>query len=269
MPVVPVPAATVILLRDSAAGPEVLMLARHSQSDFLPDAYVFPGGRVEDEDHELAERVAGLARSEASRRLGTVPADQALGFFVAGVRETFEESGILLARRSGSSELLDAASAAALARHRLDVQKGDASFRDLVLGEDLVLAAELLSVHAHWITPEDSPKRFDTVFFAAATPPGQKALHDGIELTDHVWLCPEQALDDFRAGRRQMIIPTWANLETLSGFATSTTVLEASRLRPIVPILPVVVERDGGRSVVIPKDAGYATIEERIGELRG
>ncbi len=268
VPVVPAPAATVILLRDSAAGPEVLMLERHARSEFLPDAYVFPGGRVEDEDHELAERVAGLSRAVASARLATVPAGQALGFFVAGVRETYEESGILLARRRGSPDLLDASRAAALARHRLEVQKGDASFRDLVLGEDLVLAAELLSVHAHWITPEDSPRRFDTIFFAAETPPGQKALHDGVELTDHVWLRPEQGVADFRAGRRHMILPTWANLETLSGFPTAAATLEASRQRPIVPILPVLVEHDGRRRVVIPPNAGYPTTEELVGTER-
>jgi 8-oxo-dGTP pyrophosphatase MutT (NUDIX family) len=268
VPVVPAPAATVILLRDSAVGPEVLMLARHAKSAFLPDAYVFPGGRVEEEDHALAERVAGLTRSEASARLGTVAADQALGFFVAGVRETYEESGILLARRRGSPELLDADSAGALARHRLAVQNGDASFRDLVLDEDLVLAAELLSVHAHWITPEDSPRRFDTIFFATETPHGQSALHDGVELTDHVWLRPEQGLADFRAGRRQMIIPTWANLETLSGFPSAAATLAASRLRPIVPILPILIEREGQRRVVIPKDVGYPTTEELVGEVR-
>ncbi len=267
MPVIPAPAATVILLRDTRPGLEVLMLARHSRSEFLPDAYVFPGGRVEDSDHDLVERVAGLSRTEAGARLATVPAEQALGFFVAGVRETYEESGILLARRRGSSELLDAASAASLSRLRLDVQRGDVSFRDLVLGEDLVLAAELLSVHGHWVTPEDSPRRFDTVFFAAQTPPGQMAAHDGVELTDHVWLSPEQALSDYRAGRRQMIIPTWANLETLAGFSTAEAALEVSRRRPIVPILPIVVERDGQRRIVIPEDAGYPTTEERVGQL--
>ncbi len=257
-----------ILIRDSEAGPEVLLLARHAKSVFLPDTYVFPGGRVEDEDHALAERVAGLTRSEAAARLGTVPAEQALGFFVAGVRETFEESGILLARRRGSAELLDAAAAGSLARHRLAVQNGDVSFRDLVLDEDLVLAAELLSVHAHWITPEDSPRRFDTIFFATETPKGQLALHDGVELTDHVWQRPSQALADFRAGRRQMIIPTWANLQTLEGFPTAAAALAASRRRPIVPILPVMVERDGQRRVVIPDDAGYPTTEELVGEAR-
>jgi 8-oxo-dGTP pyrophosphatase MutT (NUDIX family) len=265
VPVDPAPASTVILLRDSSSGPEVLMLVRHAKSEFLPDNYVFPGGRVEAEDHELAERVAGLSRTEASARLGTVPPDRALGFFVAAIRETYEESGILLARRRGRTELLDAASAAGLARHRLEVQEGEASFRDLVLREDLVLAAELLSVHAHWITPEMSPIRFDTIFFAAQTPAGQKALADGVELTDHVWLRPEQALADFRAKRRQMIIPTWANLETLCGFGCAADALAASRLRPVVPILPTMVERDGKRRVVIPENAGYATIEELVG----
>lgn len=265
MPVTAVPAATVILLRDARSGPEVLLLARHSRSEFLPDAYVFPGGRVEDADHDLVDRILGLSRAQASLRLATVPGEQALGYFVAGIRETYEESGILLARRRGSSELLDASSAATLSRHRLDVQKGDASFRELVLAEDLVLAADLLSVHAHWITPEDSPRRFDTIFFATRTPPGQTAAHDGVELTDHAWLAPEQALAEFRAGRRQMIIPTWANLETLSGFATAEAALEASRRRPIVPILPAMVERDGRRRLVIREDAGYPTTEELVG----
>lgn len=265
MPVEPAPAATVILLRDASSGPEVLMLVRHAKSEFLPDNYVFPGGRVETQDHELAERVAGLTRGEASARLGTVARDHALGFFVAAIRETYEESGILLARRRGSAELLDAASAGALARHRLAVQEGKASFRDLVVEQDLVLAAELLSVHAHWITPEMSPIRFDTIFFATETPAGQKALADGFELTDHVWLRPEQALADFRAKRRQMIIPTWANLETLCGFATAADALAASRVRPVVPILPVMVETDGRRRVVIPPNSGYESIEELVG----
>lgn len=262
VPVEPVPAATVILLRDSAAGPEVLLLARHAKSEFLPDAYVFPGGRVDEEDHALAARVAGVTAARASAVLRTVAPELALGFFVAAIRETFEESGLLLARRRGSDELLDAASAAALARHRLGVQSGERSFRDLVLAEDLVLAADLLAPHGHWITPEDSPRRFDTIFFAAETPPGQEALHDGVELTDHVWLRPAQGLDEYRAGRRQMILPTWANLETLLDFACAKDALASSRRRSLVPILPVLKERDGKRRIEIPAGSGYPTIEE-------
>jgi 8-oxo-dGTP pyrophosphatase MutT (NUDIX family) len=260
--VVPVPASTVILLRDSASGPEVLMLARHSKSEFLPDAYVFPGGRVEADDHALGERVAGLSRGDASRALRTVPEDRALGYFVAAIRETFEESGLLLARPRGRSEFVDAARASALAKHRLDVQSGDASFKELITREDLVLAADLLAVHAHWITPEMSPQRFDTVFFSAETPPGQEALHDGVELTDHVWIAPAQGLSEFRAKKRQMILPTWANLETLCGFGCAADAVAASRQRPIVPILPTLAVKDGQRRVTIPADAGYGALEE-------
>jgi 8-oxo-dGTP pyrophosphatase MutT (NUDIX family) len=226
---------------------------------------VFPGGRVDDEDFALAARVAGITSGEASARLRTVAPELALGFFVAAIRETFEESGILLARRRGSVELLDAASAAALARHRLQVQSGESSFKELVLAEDLVLAADLLAAHAHWITPEDSPRRFDTIFFAAETPPGQEALHDGVELTSHVWIRPAQGLSEYRAGRRQMILPTWANLETLLAFPRAADALAASRQRSLVPILPVLRERDGKRRIEIPAGAGYPTVEELLG----
>jgi 8-oxo-dGTP pyrophosphatase MutT (NUDIX family) len=264
MPVEPVPAATVMLLRDASAGPEVLLLERHSRSQFLPDAYVFPGGRVDDEDQALAERVSGVTAAQASAALPTVAAELAQGFFVAAIRETFEEAGILLARRRGRRELLSAAESAGLARHRLGIQAGDASFRDLVIAEDLELAADLLAVHAHWVTPEDSPRRFDTIFFAAETPPGQEALHDGVELTDHVWLRPEQGLSEYRAGGRHMILPTWANLETLLGFARARDVLAASRQRSLVPILPVIRERGGKRRIEIPAGAGYPTVEELL-----
>jgi 8-oxo-dGTP pyrophosphatase MutT (NUDIX family) len=265
VPVEPVPAATVMLLRDSAAGPEVLLLERHSKSEFLPDAYVFPGGRVDEEDHELGARVAGLDARGASALLPTVRPELALGFFVAAIRETFEECGVLLARRRGDSKLVDAATAAALARHRLTVQSGEQSFRALVLAEDLVLAADLLAPHAHWITPEDSPRRFDTLFFTAETASGHETLHDGVELTDHVWLRPEQWLEQFRAGKRHMILPTWANLETLLGFGRARDALAASSKRALVPILPVLTERDGKRRVVIPQGTGYPTVEEPLG----
>ena len=133
----PVPAATVILLRDAETSPEVLLQKRHGKSEFLPDLYVFPGGRVEDEDHALADRVSGLSDVQARAALPTVDGDLALGFFVAAIRETYEESGILLARRADTDALLDERATERLAVHRLAVQKGDASFRKLVEDEDL------------------------------------------------------------------------------------------------------------------------------------
>lgn len=264
MPAVPVPAATVILVRDGAISPEVLMIERHSRSDFLPDMYVFPGGRVEEEDHALADRTGGLSPERAAELLVTVPAERALSFFVAAIRETFEESGIVLARRRGSEPLLAPAAAADLARHRLDVQDGRTSFRELVSSEDLELAADQLAVHGHWITPEPVPRRFDTVFFAAITPVGQRAAHDGVEATDHLWIRPEDALEQMRGGTRRIIFPTACNLETLTGFASAERVLAASHERPVVVVLPKMIEQGGKRRLVIPAEAGYATTEELL-----
>ena len=253
-----------ILLRDGAVSPEVLLLLRHARSEFLPDMYVFPGGRVEESDFALADHVAGITASQAAARLETVRGEEALGFYVAAVRETWEESGILLARRRGSAELLDADAAHALAQHRLEVQAGRSSFADLVESEDLELACDLFAVHAHWITPEAVPRRFDTIFFATRTPPGQRALHDGHESTDHVWSRPEDAIDAARAGTRQVIFPTLLNLETLAGFSDSDAALEASRQRPVVPVLPRFVEVEGERRLVIPEEAGYSTHYEVV-----
>jgi 8-oxo-dGTP pyrophosphatase MutT (NUDIX family) len=255
----------VILLRDGSRSPEVLLIARHAKSQFLPDTYVFPGGRVDEGDATLADRVVGISGPEAAARLGgsRTPA-AALAFYVAAIRETFEESGILLARRRGKPELLDAATAQSLSKHRLEVQEGDVQFRDLVLSNDLELACDRLSAHGHWITPEMVPQRFDTLFFTALAPAGQLAAHDGVEATDHVWIRPEDALAQYRRNERRMIFPTLCNLETLSGFASAEQALEASRHRPLVPVLPRMAERDGERVLVIPSDAGYPTTFEKI-----
>ena len=259
MAATPVPAATVILLRDGAVSPEVLLLQRHSDSDFLPDLYVFPGGRVDDADRELTDQVTRLSPEEAAKALPPFAPELALAFFVAAIRETFEESGILLARRRGEDLLVDAEHAGRLARHRLDVQSGAHSFRDLIRDEALELAADQMVVHAHWITPEMVPRRFDTLFFSTLAPPGQLAAHDGIESTDHVWIRPEDALEQAERGERRMIFPTLMNLETLAGFSSAARALEASRARPVVPVLPRLVERDGARELVIPSEAGYST----------
>ncbi len=264
MPAVPVPAATVILLRDAKQSPEVLLIERHARSQFLPDIYVFPGGRVDQGDAALADRLGGLSGSEAARLGEGRSHEDAIALCVAAIRETFEESGILLARRRGKPELLDAPTAQALSRHRQAVQEERVPFREIVLASDLELAADLLSPHGHWITPEMVPQRFDTLFFAALAPAGQLAAHDGVEATDHVWIRPEDALEQCRAEQRRMIFPTLCNLETLSGFASAEAALAASRRRPLVPVLPRMVERDGERMLVIPDDAGYPTTAEKL-----
>ncbi len=257
MPVEPVLAATVILLRDGPGSPEVLMIERHSRSDFLPDLYVFPGGRLEEQDHALGDRVAGISPDEAHRRLGDVPPESAQALFVAAIRETFEEAGILLATARGRAELLGPDEIAEITTHRLEVQAGEISFQEIIERYDLELAGDRLSVHGRWITPEEVPRRFDTLFFAALAPAGQLATHDGVETTNHVWIRPEDALEQMRARKRRIIFPTAMNLETLSGFESGEAVLAASRHRPVVPVLPRFEERDGRRHIVIPAEAEY------------
>ncbi len=265
MPADPAPAATVILLRDGERSPEVLLLERHAQSEFLPDMYVFPGGRVEDDDLRLADRLPPDTRQRAAELLPTVDAARAPGYLVAAIRETFEECGLLLCRARGSQDLLDPIRARGLARHRLEVQAGKTPFREIVLAEDLELAADRLVAHAHWITPEVVPRRFDTLFFAALAPAGQLAAHDGIEATDSIWIRPEDALAQAASRERQIIFPTACNLEVLCGFPSASLALEASRARPVVPVLPRFVEQDGIRKLVIPPEAGYPKSEELVG----
>ena len=167
MPVTPELAATVMLLREGPVSPEVLMIERHSRSDFLPDLYVFPGGRVEKQDHELGDRVVGVSPEDAVEMLGEVPRESAQALFVAAIRETFEEAGILLASPRGRSKMLGPDEVREITSHRLEVQAGNTTFREIIERYDLELAADRLSVHGRWITPEEVPKRFDTLFFLA------------------------------------------------------------------------------------------------------
>jgi 8-oxo-dGTP pyrophosphatase MutT (NUDIX family) len=253
-----------MLLRQAGTSPEVLMLERHAKSEFLPDLYVFPGGRVEPGDHELADRVGGLTGEEAMRRAHSVDPAAALGFFVAAIRETFEEAGVLLARRRGERALVSGSLVEELGAHRLAMQEGTRGLREIVEEYDLELAADRLCVHGHWITPEIVPHRFDTLFFTAAAPPGQRAAHDGVESTDHVWIRPEEALVQAKRKEKQMIFPTLANLQTIAGFAEVEAIVESSRMRRVVPITPALAGSGSERRLVIPGDVGYPLTEEKL-----
>ena len=163
----PRPAATVLLLRDGAGGIEVFMQVRHQDMKFASGALVFPGGRVDPEDHELATN-AELSPATA----GLDPLAGALR--VAAIRETFEESGVLLARPRGEAALVSA--------ERLrGLSAGAHGFAQMLTDEGLTLAADLLVHFAHWITPVHNPRRFDTHFFALATPFDQVGAHDGTD----------------------------------------------------------------------------------------
>ncbi|CAL78057.1 conserved hypothetical protein; putative NUDIX hydrolase [Bradyrhizobium sp. ORS 278] len=248
------PASTVLLLRDSAATREieVFMMVRHHQIEFNSGALVFPGGSVDKDDQEIAgtpELYAGGQGLDA----------EALGFRIAGVRETFEESGILLARRKGAVALIEAEAARQIeAAHRLALCESKISFREVIERHGLVLALDALVPYAHWITPEGMPKRFDTWFFLAAAPPDQLGAHDGRESTDSIWVSPREALAGGDDGRFKLPFPTTRNLIRLGKQPAVADALAAARVMDIVTVMPVMTKTaDGGRELRIPREAGY------------
>jgi acyl dehydratase/8-oxo-dGTP pyrophosphatase MutT (NUDIX family) len=222
-PAVAAVAATVVLVRDGPQGLETLMVVRHHEIDFARGAAVFPGGKLSasDSDPRIAGRVRGCQ----------LPGEQQFALRVAAVRETFEESGLLLARHRRHHGRRHAARRPAPALAGAGGRGGNA-FVDMVCEEDLELALEQLVPYAHWVTPEVSPKRFDTHFFIAAAPPGQVAQHDGSEAVDSFWIRPADALDDCAQRRRTIIFPTLCNLALLAQTGDVAGAVQAARSRP-------------------------------------
>lgn len=243
-PATPVPAATLLLVRDGARGLEVLMAARHEDSGFAAGALVFPGGKLDAGDLALARRhpqLAGLPDIAAASR-------------VAAVRETWEECGILLARHVGASSVLS------LAELR-QACSGGQPFERLLAGTGLELALDRVTPFAHWITPVDRPKRFDTQFFITPFEGDQEALHDGREAVDARWVRPLDMIADADAGKLKLVFATRINLMRLSASRSVAEALEATRRATIVPITPQVVKTSAGPVLRIPSEAGYPISE--------
>jgi 8-oxo-dGTP pyrophosphatase MutT (NUDIX family) len=253
-------------MRDGAAArpPEVLMVERHAAADFAAGAYVFPGGVVEDSDSgAAAERLSpGLSPSQAGEALSDLPSGAAaLGHFVAAIRETFEESGILLARPAeGAAGPVAAGNPQGMARARERINRGALVFLEWIGSERWVLTTERLVYFAHWVTPESAPKRFDTRFFLAPAPPGMEALHDRQEVVSHRWLTAAEALDGAASGRMVMIEPTVKNLERLAEYATTEAALHGLRGQAVPRIMPkMFFDAQGRRVIVFPWDPEYET----------
>ena len=257
-PPVPRPATTVLLLRPSVPGEpnsllEVFMVVRHQQIDSFSGALVFPGGKLEDADGDprLRARCA-----HADKRT-----DEELKFRVAGVREAFEECGILLARKRGERAVVAAPVLKGIEeRWRKKLGNDEATIVDLVEAEDLELATDMMVPYAHWITPTFAPRRFDTWFFVAEAPEDQMALHDGEESVDSVWIGAQAAIDEAAAGRRTLVHATLKNLELLAEEKTVAGAIAAASGRKVVTVQPWVEERDGKRYLHIPPDAGYRNL---------
>lgn len=246
----PAPAATILLLRDEPAF-EVLMIARHAAAAFAGGAMVFPGGRVDKADRDPRWRLHAQGLSDEPVRAAAE---------IAAVRECFEETGVLLARRDGA--YASGAFAADLSPRRRDIVKDAAAFFDLIATNGLVVACDAMRLFSHWVAPPGLHRRFDTLFFAARTPPGQAPLEDGDEATEAVWIEPLEAIRARADGRRKIIFPTARNLDLL---ATSRSVDEAfafAARRPIPPIEPAAEDRNGRMCLVIPEGLGYPVTEE-------
>lgn len=259
MVVRPRDAATVILLRNripsKGKGIEVLMVLRNRKSDFVPGFYVFPGGGVVDEDNtpEIEALCSGIDCEGAVRILDDITApERALGIWVAGIRETFEEVGLMMAYTkegllvsiSGDEDVKR------YREYRRMLCEGTLTLYDLLAGQKLTLATDRLHYFSRWITPELSPIRYDTRFFVAEAPANQEALHDGLELTKHVWVTPREALERFEEETFNMVVPTVMTLEELDRYLT---VEEAINSVPKSNIEShcIKVEADGKDGIVV------------------
>ncbi|MEO1553308.1 MAG: NUDIX hydrolase [Pseudomonadota bacterium] len=250
--------ATILLLRDDP-GLQVLLVKRHYEIDFASGALVFPGGKANDEDSDTAwsDWIDGdFSGAEQAAR-------------ISAIREAYEEAGIILARpkaaRGAGAALVGADVAQTLHPMRGAVDRRDQSFLELIQAHDLVLALDALVHFGHWITPTMMPKRFDTHFYLAATPPEQVAEQDGRETTEAVWLGPQQALDMEMAGTATIIFPTRMNLGKLAETETASAALERFASESVVTVLPVVgKDADGAPCLHIPKEAGYIQHEEPL-----
>ncbi len=248
-------AASMLLLRDGAAGDgplEVLMLRRAERDgDLRSGVAVFPGGVVDARDRDAHAHVFGVDDAAASARLGVDAGG--LDYFVAAVRESFEEVGVLLA------EGVEAIDAAALAPWRVQLQRGEAGIAALCRQHALRLDLCGVVYHSHWLTPPGVPKRFDTRFFAAAAPPGQIADPDGGEALEAMWLTPQAALDPARG--LKLLPVTRRTLQDLARHASVADALAAAHDRTHVPlVMPRIAASARGPRVVLPDELAYAEV---------
>ena len=224
----PRPAATILLLRETAAAPEVFMLQRTNKAVFLPGAFVFPGGALDPDDasERAAKRVRGLDDAQASARMGL--ASGGLAYWVAAARECFEESGILLAFDE-KDRPVSPQRAEALESFRQPLNAGTLLFSEFLERESLFIHAQEIAYYSHWITAPGRPRRFSTRFFVACAPAGQDGAHDESETVHSVWVSPRDAIERGRRGEIELIFPTRSTLSDLAAFATPRAILEHAR----------------------------------------
>jgi len=238
MPVQARDAATVLLLRDAAGGLEVFLVRRNTVVDFMAGAHVFPGGKVDlaDADPAMLERLRGECDSSTAPEL-----------YVAAIRETFEEAGVLLAGNFRETGLQDARGA---------LRRGD-PFLSILQQLGAFLDAGRLVPWTRWVTPAASPKRFDARFFLAAAPAGQVARHDEHETTESVWITPGEALEQVSRGAMMIAPATYKCLAVLASYRNVAEAFAAARADPPRIWCPIVREERGRRLVILCDDPDH------------
>lgn len=265
--VVPMPSATVTIVRNAGPGVEVLMMKRNLQSGFVPGMHVFPGGGLDDDDLLFKNNSLCNCLNDgvASATLGL--AQDGLCYWIAAIREAFEESGLLLARHAqgGLIRLDDDATSRRFAEHRRRLNAGEASFTSILREEGLEAAADTLTYFAHWITPVRMPRRYDTRFFMAEAPEGQHPVQDERETIAATWIKPAEALSLHCKGEFEMRTPTVRTLETFADFDSVASlraglVEKQGEIRAVLPK----IGKDGAR--ILPGEPGYeeASAEGRV-----
>ncbi|MFN3198714.1 MAG: NUDIX hydrolase [Bradymonadia bacterium] len=253
-------ASTVLLLReapadDTGAQVEIFMVRRHGKSRFMPDALVFPGGRLDDADSDADLATAcDLTVEEAAITMGR---PEGLGLLIAGIRETFEEAGVLLAEdKDGDLIILEGDQGARFAAHRQALNEGTLAFNALVADEGLTLRTSSCRYVTRWITPEVEPRRYDTHFLMARAPAGQRPSHDGHETTAGGWWRPQDTLTAYEAGEIKLAPPT---LRILTAISTIPTVDGLLDLRSGVPdpIVPQGHLTEDGLLLLMPGDPDF------------
>jgi len=269
---VPRPAATLILVRDTGGGMEVFMIRRTQSAAFMGGAHVFPGGGVDasDASAELAAHCEGLDDAEASRMLGL--AQGGLAYWAAAVRECFEEAGLLLAHDAQGkyADLNEAERAHVFAQWRESVRAGRATLAELCREQQLRLAAGRMAYYSHWITQPGRPRRYDTRFFVAEAPPAQTPSHDNSETVDHVWIRPAVALERHRRGELHLVFPTIKTLESIAPFDSAAALMAFARSPRKMPAMaPRRASSREGEKLLVPGDYAYAEVGRLDPEGRG
>lgn len=247
------PSATIMLVRDGKDGLEIFMVVRDRPMDGAMGAVVFPGGKIDEEDRH----------PESWSHLAAPQSHPELPYWLAAMRETFEEAGVVIARPKGATagDLGAARAREMVVNYRDNLLDRKITFAEIIRGEGLVPALDHMVHFAHWQTPFGLPKRFDTHFFLVSAPEGQEPIHDGREMVDCFWTPPGRIVDQANAGKRTLVPATRLNLELLSESRTVNEAMERARSRKVVMVRPERFRTDDGAwAVRIPAEAGYRTV---------